>query len=158
MQAERTKLAANRKRPVAERFWEKVEPAADLSPNGTPGCLVWTGCLTKRGYGSIQVRPGGTRLAHSVAWLLIAGRTMPEGHELDHLCRRHSCVNVDHLEPVDHATNVRRGANTKLSPVDVREIRRLVASGVRRRELAVRYGLHVSSIDNIATGKRWRGV
>lgn len=34
---------------------------------------------------------------------------VPDGLELDHLCRVHNCVNPAHLEAVTHAENVRRG-------------------------------------------------
>jgi hypothetical protein len=34
---------------------------------------------------------------------------IPEGLELDHLCRNTLCVNPDHLEPVTHAENIQRG-------------------------------------------------
>jgi len=34
---------------------------------------------------------------------------VPDGLELDHLCRVRSCCNPDHLEPVTHKENIRRG-------------------------------------------------
>lgn len=34
---------------------------------------------------------------------------VPEGLELDHLCRVTMCVNPDHLEAVTHVVNTRRG-------------------------------------------------
>lgn len=33
---------------------------------------------------------------------------VPEGMELDHLCRNRSCYNPHHLDPVTHAENMRR--------------------------------------------------
>ena len=41
---------------------------------------------------------------------------VPEGKELDHLCRNHSCVNPWHLEPVTHRENILRGLNSRLAP------------------------------------------
>jgi hypothetical protein len=43
-----------------------------------------------------------------VAYELFVG-PIPEGLELDHLCRNPSCVNPAHLEAVTHRENVRRG-------------------------------------------------
>jgi len=34
---------------------------------------------------------------------------IPDGMELDHLCRNPACANVMHLEPVTHEKNMRRG-------------------------------------------------
>ncbi|MFI2348057.1 HNH endonuclease [Streptomyces sp. NPDC019443] len=34
---------------------------------------------------------------------------MPEGTELDHLCRVRACVRADHLEAVTHRENTLRG-------------------------------------------------
>ncbi len=34
---------------------------------------------------------------------------IPEGYEIDHLCRIKGCVNPTHLEPVTHSQNLKRG-------------------------------------------------
>lgn len=44
---------------------------------------------------------------------------IPEGLELDHLCRTRHCVNPWHLEPVTHAENHRRRRGIKTGPYDV---------------------------------------
>ena len=54
---------------------------------------------------------------------------VPEGLELDHLCRIRHCVNPDHVEPVTCAVNVRRGDLTKLTEEQVRSIPDLYMAG-----------------------------
>jgi len=73
------------------------------------GCWVWTAALNNGGYGLVRL-DGRTRRAHRVVYELLVG-PIPEGLELDHLCRNHACVNPDHLEPVTHGENIRRGLN-----------------------------------------------
>ncbi len=87
----------------AEQFWSKVEKV----PFET--CWLWGGAITSGGYGS--VRAGGrTCRAHRVAYELTNG-PIPEGMEVDHLCRVRSCVRPDHLEAVTHRENVLRGVS-----------------------------------------------
>ncbi len=45
--------------------------------------------------------------AHRVVWLLNRG-PIPEGLDLDHLCRNTRCCNPVHLEPVTRSENLRR--------------------------------------------------
>lgn len=45
--------------------------------------------------------------AHRVAYELFVG-PIPDGLELDHLCRVRNCINPDHLEAVTHQVNVER--------------------------------------------------
>ena len=76
------------------------------------GCWEYLGARTPRGYGNITVGSilDGTRRVrkvHAVAYELWVG-DVPEGLELDHLCRNSSCFNPAHLEPVTHRVNLRR--------------------------------------------------
>lgn len=47
------------------------------------------------------------RYAHRVAYERLVG-PIPDGMQLDHLCRNRLCVNPDHLEPVTAQENTRR--------------------------------------------------
>lgn len=86
------------RKPLIMRFWSKVEI--------TPSCWLWHGG-TGMGYGKLQ-KDGRMDLAHRVAYELFVG-PIPEGLELDHLCRNHGCVNPEHLEAVTHQENTLRG-------------------------------------------------
>jgi hypothetical protein len=72
------------------------------------GCWRWTGALTSAGYGHVNVGGGKYRMAHVLIYEEVLG-PIPDGLELDHLCRNHACVRPDHLEAVTHLENVRRG-------------------------------------------------
>lgn len=87
------------------RFWVKVEK--------TDGCWLWRARIDRLGYGQFGWRSGPNPrpfvLVHRFAYELVIG-PIPDGLELDHLCRVRHCCNPDHLEPVTHAENMRRSA------------------------------------------------
>ncbi len=71
------------------------------------GCWVWQGSITTEGYG--QIRGGGRMLrTHRASYEEWVG-PIPEGLQIDHLCRVRACCNPVHLEPVSAKINAERG-------------------------------------------------
>lgn len=66
-------------------------------------CWLWNMSLSKDGYGSYKGRG-----AHRASYEFSKGQ-IPEGLEIDHICRNRSCVNPKHLEAVTHEENIKRG-------------------------------------------------
>lgn len=76
------------------------------------GCWVWQPKGGTTAYGQLGRRVGGkyrALLAHRVSYEVFVG-PIPEGLEIDHLCRVPKCVNPAHLQVVDRVTNVRRSS------------------------------------------------
>lgn len=76
--------------------------ASVQKPAGKDGCWEWVGTTSNRGYGNYFAHA-----AHRVAYQWMVG-PVPDGLDLDHLCRNKRCVNPHHLEPVTKAENNRR--------------------------------------------------
>jgi hypothetical protein len=74
------------------------------------GCWEWTASKNWGGYGTISEggRAGRDLLAHRALYELMVG-PIPEGLQIDHLCRNRGCVRPDHMEPVTQQENIRRG-------------------------------------------------
>lgn len=127
-------------RPMAERFWEKVDI------KGKDDCWDWQAALNHSGYGKFGIRDseselfgvksGGPIGSHRVAFYLANGFIDPKLMIL-HSCDRTSCCNPNHLRQGDAKDNGedmadrkrgtigRKGLYMKLSNDDVREMRRL---------------------------------
>jgi hypothetical protein len=74
------------------------------------GCIEWTGYIDRHGYGRFGPggRDGGKVSAHRWSYEHNVG-PIPDGFQIDHLCRNRKCVNPDHLEPVTQRENILRG-------------------------------------------------
>ena len=89
---------------IPPRFWAKVKPSGD--------CLVWGGGKTSNGYGRFGIgsRTDNSRRLVSVHRHVYEDQfgPIPDGLEIDHLCRNPLCVRLDHLEVVTRRENILR--------------------------------------------------
>lgn len=127
-----------RSRPLAERFWEKVDV-------GSPSeCWEWTAAKDDCGYGSIgQTQTRKIIRSHRVSYELNRG-AIPEGQEVRHTCHNPGCVNPNHLIVGTHQENMidmakaNRAGSSKLSFKQVAAIREM-----RKRHSYGRSGITV---------------
>lgn len=162
--------AANPGRPLAERFWEKVDTSGD--------CWIWTGGKTGRRYGAIDA--GGSAhvllLAHRVAWEIATGEPIPDGGIIAHSCDNPSCVRNDeesvyvidgyrypmrgHLWLASAAANNhdmrvkgRHLRGYKTTPLDRVNIYLSFLVGERKADIARRYAISRSYVGQIVKAK-----
>lgn len=161
-------------RPLAERFWPKVEK--------TDGCWIWTGARHEGGYGVIGKggKSAGLIRAHRAAWELTNG-PIPDGLYACHRCDNRACVRPDHLflgtakensqdmvrkgrvasgdrsGPRNHRASYvgERASQSKLTWAQVDEIRARLKMGEKQRDLSKAFGVAQGQISAIGSGKRW---
>lgn len=76
-------------------------------------CWLWAELLTDIGYGRFwRKMDDGWKLflAHRVMYEEHKG-SIPEGYQIDHLCRVRHCINPDHLEAITRKANILRGVS-----------------------------------------------
>ena len=145
---------------LEERFWSRVKK--------TPTCWIWTGQVSKGGYGRLRV---GKRMpgAHRVSWELTRG-PIPTGLDILHTCDVRLCVNPRHLflgtdfdNQRDASRKGRLGGNSgerngssKLTLSKVHRARRLYSQGFTQRRLAEDFGVSQPTIGRAIRGVTWR--
>jgi hypothetical protein len=138
-----------------ESFWDRVDFDGPEHDEVGTCCWLWEGPMGHNGYGRFRINEfGNQKNAHVISYMLV-NTDYDEDMELDHLCSTRRCVRPDHLEQVEHVVNVRRSKATKLTDVEVEEIRRLRGYGMSQLALAQQYGVHQSQISRIVNRKRW---
>jgi hypothetical protein len=148
-------------RPLAERFWEKVDK------RGPDECWPWVGSIDTRGYGSIGANGGKPLLrAHRVAYELCVG-PIPPGLVVCHACDTRHCVNPGHLFVATQRENVldmvRKGRRqwpagachpkAKLRAEDVLAIRN---DPRPPRLIRAEYGIGKTTLHQIKRRETWR--
>lgn len=90
---------------LIERFWRKVDKSS-----GPNGCWLWTDSASGTGYGYLGIggRSGRRCQAHRLVYELVVG-PIPEGLQIDHICRVRRCVRPDHLRVVTQRENLLAG-------------------------------------------------
>lgn len=87
---------------LIDRFMSRVEK------DDADGCWLWTAGGSGNGYGRFAISHDTNVTAHRWHYEHHHG-PIPEGMQLDHLCRVRNCVNLDHLELVTARENILRG-------------------------------------------------
>jgi len=129
----------------------RVEDRGYLTP-----CHIWQLATTEKGYGQEwDASRGRMNFAHITAWERKHG-PVPDGKELDHLCRVRPCVNDDHLEPVTHLENIRRGRRheTRRTPELERQVLMRLAFGFTQNQIAELLDIGQSTVSRIKRGVR----
>lgn len=137
------------------RFKKKFE----ISPTG---CWLWTDVLNEDGYGRFWFQ-GKNYRSHRAAYLFFVG-AIPDGLCVCHRCDVRNCVNPAHLflgTPDDNTQDMlkkRRGAQKKLTPEKVLEIRRRHSLGEPKIRIAADFGVSRRLISDVVREKIWKHI
>lgn len=162
---------AYKARPIAERFWEKVDKSGD--------CWIWLAARHGSGYGNFMVKKGVLEGAHRVSFRLTFG-AIPDGLQVLHRCDNRVCVRPDHLfagtqhdnmhdmiskgraaigDALNHRSQLGALNNgAQLSEDVVREFKMRLKRGERRAAVARELGITRANAWAIVHGKSWTHV
>lgn len=117
-------------------------------------CIISKGEVTRLGY--VRLWNKGNRiLAHRKVYEDAYGK-VPEGFEIDHICRNRGCSNLSHLRIVTHTENMRNSSQTKLTLDKAKKILELKRSGVNTPDIAKMFDVTVQCVWLIIKKKTWK--
>lgn len=133
--------------------------------NQESGCVEWTACRDKKGYGRMSPQADGEVLAHRVSYLVCVG-PIPDGLNVLHHCDNPRCINPSHLflgtNGDNNADRVAKGRSrgavgvrngkAALSEADVLRIR---DDPRTQSAIAREYGVDPTTVSCIKRGATW---
>jgi hypothetical protein len=138
-------------------------------PEPNSGCLLWTGAVTKKGYGRDPVSRKPVA-AHRLAWIEAHGAIPATLHVL-HKCDVRSCINPAHLFLGTNLDNIRdreqkrrgrmpsqKGAANSNAILCEQDVREILADGRHYKIVAAAYGVSPATIGSIRAGHAWKWV
>ena len=121
-------------------------------------CWIWQRRIQVRGYAEFSVTRDSSGLVHRYAYKVYIG-PIPDGLQIDHLCKVKCCVNPAHLEPTTNAINCRRSKKTVLTWEIVDKIRQTRAdTGLSYEKIGKMFDISRWHCWQICAGKRWSAV
>lgn len=156
------RLKGRQPRPLAERFWEKVDI------RGEDECWPWMASTKQGGYGKIVSDDGRFLLAHRVAYELTIG-PIPVGLVLCHRCDNPGCVNPSHMFLGTQADNLQdmrtkgrgnppRGVRHPKARLTDQLVAQIRADPRSHRQIARILGISKSTIGMVKAGVTWTHV
>ena len=98
-------------KPVPEMDIKQTDRfLSHVDRSGPNGCWEWTSTIAPNGYGRMFLDKQ-QYAAHRLSYRKFKG-IIPDGFQIDHLCKNTKCVNPDHLEAVSRTENVHRSSAT----------------------------------------------
>lgn len=131
----------------------------------TPGCWIWTGNKTAKGYGRIGIA-SRTLLAHRIAYELYVG-PIPAGLGVLHKCDNPPCVNPSHLfvgtakeNAEDKARKGRapRGETHPQAKFSEEQVLAMLGDTRPYNEIVAEYGVSKPHLCGLKRGHFWRHV
>jgi hypothetical protein len=178
-------IGARPRRPLADRFWAKVNKAGPVLLPELGPCWLWTGATVRGGYGNFAVSRGQMRTAHRVSYELANGPVTANQYVL-HRCDNPPCANPAHLwvgnakdnaqdavgkgrmhygdahglrKHPERAARGERIGGARLTEASVKNIRHRGSSGgMTAQAIATFYGVSRKAISNVINRRSWRHV
>lgn len=146
--------------------------AARSEPDLIGGCVLWSGGVTRGGYGHLDVA-GVTTRAHRLAWA-VANGPIPQGLHVLHRCDVRVCINPAHLflgTPADNMADKMakgrhrcgdhsgaRSGRAKLTDAVVQQVIVRLAAGEVAVVIARELGVNRSTVHGVKSGRSWKHV